>query len=529
MQLTQLATKPNLQLAWKRITTGGNLQYKQMYRNLYSVYEIALNENLRDLRQRILGGTFTPRPPERIYLPKPSGLHRPITLLYIEDQIVLQAFANLAAKKMHHRRAPLQFKVVFSNILQKPNSIFFFRRWQDTYRAFRRRIFKQYEAGMRWVGYFDLAAFYDTISHTLLLKRLYPKTKTSKGLDLIHQCLREWSSDHPTSGYDHGLPQGPLASDFLAECFLLPIDLALQHQSGYLRYVDDIRILGTTEDEVRADMIKLERRCREQGLIPQTGKFAIRRCQNVHDAIGMLPSISDPQREAGTERIGKKRALKLFLSAINGKPYRVEDKTRLRYVLYRAEPDSRILKLVLRLIPRHPEHADVFFMYLGRFNYRKPIERLCRSLVENYPYSYVRAEAWHVLARYRGHNRSMVFRNPNNLTTKAIRISRKTTHKSFVERWGTCHFLCVSEDLSGFRYTRFLKYQEPLVQSFLAPVLPESAFDRGELIGTYLGRTTPEPGLSVCPAIHERGLAPANYRNPDDKSPVTSGKHATDR
>ena len=412
---------------------------------------------------------------------------------------------------MHHRRAKLQFKVIFSNILQKPDSIFFFRRWQDTYRAFQRRILKQYEAGMRCVGYFDLAAFYDTISHKLLLKRLYPRTTSSEGLDWMHECLRKWSSNHPASGYDHGLPQGPLASDFLAECFMLPIDLALQHQSGYMRYVDDIRILGRTENEVRAGMIELERRCREQGLIPQTGKFAIRRCQNVQDAIGMLPSILDPQREAGTETIGKRRGLRLFLSAIGGKPYRVKDKTRLRYVLYRAEPDSRLLKLVLRLIPRHPEHADVFFMYLGRFKYRKPIERLCLGLVENYPYSYVRAEAWHVLARYRRHDRSTVFGNPNDLTTKAITISKRKTHESFVERWGTCHFLCVSEELSGYRHTRFLKFQEPLLQSFLAPVLPDTAFDRREVAGTYLGRTTPEPGLSVCSAIHERSLTPATY------------------
>ena len=135
MRLSQLATKPNLDLAWRRITTGGNYQYKQLYRSLYYAYEVGIEANLRDLRARLLGGTFTAQHPERIYLPKASGLHRPLALLNIEDQIVLQAFANLAAKRLQHRRAPLQFKVVFSNILEKPNSVFFFRRWQYTYRA----------------------------------------------------------------------------------------------------------------------------------------------------------------------------------------------------------------------------------------------------------------------------------------------------------------------------------------------------------------------------------------------------------
>ena len=266
---------------------------------MYYAYEVALDANLRDLRQRLLGGAFEPCHPERIFVPKASGLHRPLALLNIEDQIVLQAFANLAANRMQRRRGPLQFKVVFSNILEKPDSIFFFRRWQDTYGAFQERIKKHYLGGMRWVGDFDLAAFYDTISHELLLRTIYPRA-SSDDLDRIEQCLRTWSSDRPASGHGHGLPQGPLASDFLAECFLLPIDLALQKRKGYMRYVDDVRLFGATEDDVRADLIELERHCRERGLIPQTGKFAIKRALSAQDAMGMLPSISDPQHEGGT-------------------------------------------------------------------------------------------------------------------------------------------------------------------------------------------------------------------------------------
>lgn len=221
MKISQLASKRNLELAWRRITTGGNYQYKRLYRPIYYAYEVALEANLTDLRQRLLGGAFEPQHPERIYVPKASGLHRPLALLNIEDQIVLQAFANLAATRIQKRRAPLQFKVVFSNILEKPDSIFFFRRWQDTYGAFQRRIKKHYQDGMRWVGDFDLAAFYDTISHELLLRTIYPRT-TNSDLDWIAKCLRTWSSDRAASGHGHGLPQGPLASDFLAECFLLP-------------------------------------------------------------------------------------------------------------------------------------------------------------------------------------------------------------------------------------------------------------------------------------------------------------------
>ena len=70
MKLTQLASRRNLELAWRRITTGGNQQYKYLYRSLYYAYEVALKANLRDLRQRLLGGTFSPSHPKRIYVRK---------------------------------------------------------------------------------------------------------------------------------------------------------------------------------------------------------------------------------------------------------------------------------------------------------------------------------------------------------------------------------------------------------------------------------------------------------------------------
>ena len=263
---------------------------------------------------------------------------------------------------------------------------------------------------------------------------------------------------------------------------------------------------------MRANLIELERHCRERGLIPQTGKFAIKRAQSVKEAMGMLPSISDPQHEGtGREKMDREQARHSFLSSIGGKPYRVTDKTRLRYVLHRAEPDTDLLEQVLRLIPRHPEQADVFFVYLGRFDYRRPIERLCLSLVRENPYPYVRGEAWHVLARYRREARSMVAVDPRELTMQAINIAKQKTPENFVERWGACHFLCVSEDLTSARHSRYLRHQAPLLQSLVAAVLPDAAFAKGGVVATYLGRTLPEPGLSVCQALHERGLTPGAF------------------
>jgi len=521
LQISHLATKANLELAWRRITTGGNQQYKRFFRDLYFAYEVALDENLEDLRQRLAGRIFEPQKPERIYLPKSSGLHRPLSLLHIEDQIVLQGFANLAAKCLHKKRAPLQFKVVFSNILESDTSIFFFRRWQETYAAFQRKIAKHYDSGMRWVADFDLAAFYDTVSHELLMKTIYPRTATSDDMKWFLNCLLTWSSEKAASLHRHGLPQGPLASDFLAECFLLPIDLSLKSYNGYTRYVDDVRLFGRTEDEVRAAVIKLERRCRERGLIPQSGKFSIKRAQSVEDAMGMLPSIADPQRTERTESgaIPIAQARRVFLSSIGGKPYRVTDKTRLRYVLYRAEPDSHILKLVLKLLPHHPEHADAFFNYLAFFGFRKPILQICLNLVVKSPYPFVRGEAWHVLARYLQTPIALDVAVRGDLKSRAISIAKDRRSEYIMEKWGACHFLAVLEAISGTHLSRFLWYQPALLQSLLANILPDRALGAGEAADYYLRRSTFEPGLSICGRIHGLGLTLGTFGLADSELP----------
>ena len=511
MKISELASRNNLQLAWKIISTGGNFQYKRLYRQLYYSYEIALENNLRNLGERLRGGSYKAFTPERIFIPKPSGLHRPITLLHIEDQIVLQAFANLAAKRMQKRRSALQLKSIYSNILQKNDSIFFFRKWQSTYAAFQRKIQENYQQGMHWVGDFDLAAFYDTISHQLLIKTIYPRTNNAD-LSWFLECLRVWSSHAQATNHGHGLPQGPLASDFLAECFLLPIDIELNETRGYLRYVDDVRLQGQSEDDIRQQLIRLELLCKARGLIPQVGKFALKKVKSVEEAMGMLPSISDPQHEeSGLGLVGKEEARQIFSMAIGGRPLRVIDKTRLKFILYRAPADTKILKHVLALAPRHPEHADVFFTYFARFRFRKPIERLCMEMVRSYPYSYIRGEAWHLLARYVLESKSHISQNPKEFITRAISVARNQSKDYFHEKWGACHFLCKCERESGKQLSKFVAYQPALLQALVAHSLPESAYENGFVIAKFLKRSAPEPGLSVCAGMHQIGNTPATY------------------
>jgi hypothetical protein len=124
LEWNALISKSNLKLAWNRIATGRNLQHKRFFRHIYGGYELGLSENITLLHEK-LKGDWEATPPTRVYLPKSSGMLRPISLLAIEDQIVLQAIANKVATHVATRRRKVEQKQVFSNCLERRDGTIF--------------------------------------------------------------------------------------------------------------------------------------------------------------------------------------------------------------------------------------------------------------------------------------------------------------------------------------------------------------------------------------------------------------------
>lgn len=507
MRLAELATPSNLQLAWRRISTGGNHQHKRFFRHLYHSYEIALDDNLKDLRARLQSLSWEPHSPDRIYQPKQSGLQRPLTLLGIEDQIVLQAFANVIAQRVAERRRPFLLKSVFSNIAQPKRSIFFLRDWHRTYASFSTRVEKHFKSGLTWVADFDLAAFYETISHDLLLRTAYPRLRDSDESRWLKACLSKWTSQRARNSVGHGLPQGPIASDFLAEVFLLPVDEAMRSFPGYVRYVDDVRLFARTETDIRKAVIQLEICCRERGLIPQVGKFAVREAKSMKEARGMLPSVGASQ-DSTDPRLSRSSAERLIKPAVGGRPLRVLDKTRLRYVFYRANPSPRLLQLACLLLQRHPEHIDALAVYLSQYGFRRSIRDCCLAALAKTPYEYVQGEIWHILARFYPHPETFSGRARRRYVQQAIGILTNR-EASVAVKWGAAHFLCAAQSATGTSHTNILRRQDSgLLQAVIAPVLPSSAIENGALPRAYLRADSIEPALALAPSMQATGLTP---------------------
>ena len=473
MRWESLISAQNLKLAWRRITTGRNNQYKRFFREAYLVYESGLDENIRGLREELRNGAWQPSHATRIHLPKPSGLQRPLSILELEDQIVLQAVANLVAKNTLRKRRIVELDCVFSNILAtEANSIFFTEIWQSTYRKFQEKCESLFRGGNVWVADFDLASYYDTISHDLLLRIASPAASHGRSFEEIATWLKAWSGGDVATTTGHGIPQGPVASDFLAEAFFLPIDRDLQRRGHkYVRYVDDIRIFGETENAVRGVVIELEQMARERGLIPQSSKFEIRKLRSAQEAIGKLPSLapSDPQKPK-VQELSSTQALIYLRDSIEGRPQKIVDKSRFRYTAFRAGPSSAVLNLMLRLLPRHPEHIDSFVAYFSNYaSSRRIAQAALNYLRTDLPYTYVRGELWHLVAR-------LGSTDEYSDGIALARVDAKGRGQCPVLSWGVMHFLTRCEEAGVARIGTRIRSENAVSRSLLAPILPDRDF-----------------------------------------------------
>jgi hypothetical protein len=464
----KMSSLSNLELAWARLKTAQNLYYKNYYRNLFLAYELNAKDNLRQLSKRLMGGSYDPSSILRFYIPKNSGLHRPITFLHLDDQIVYQAIANIIAEKLWQQRLEVQGVTTFSNLfnLSGKRSIFFFHSWQDGYRRYLKRIKELYSQGNTWVAHFDLAAYYDTIDLQLLAKQVSAKSYDNF-TNFIVETISKWTT-HKSTKLHHGIPQGPSASSLIGEVYLLPVDKKLQKGGiNYVRYVDDIKILGNTKEEVQKGIILLERECKERGLIPHAKKYEIAKAANIDDAIGKFPSLQSEEKKIIFK--DEKEAFSLFAKAFDPAAF---DVSRVRYILKTSGKNERILSLVLTHIREHPELVDDFCTFLRNYRDSELAAVLIynKTIAQPIVYSYVEGQYWNLLAEFNIKNGN---RKKKYLQEAMFRLSKSRDEYSL--KLGLYKFICLSHDSMILKW---LPYESScLIQMSIFPYISPSLYD----------------------------------------------------
>jgi hypothetical protein len=268
--------------------------------------------------------------------------------------------------------------------------------------------------------------------------------------------------------------------------------------------VDDIRLFGKTENEVRQLAVMLEQRCRHRGLIPQSKKFEIKRLDSPNDAMGSLPSIPPTDGKDTLEpEMTSIEALSILESAIGGKPIKIKDKSRFRYVMYRAPADKKFLDKVLMLLPRHPEHIDTFIAYFANFSRRHSITKaVLNYLASGLPYSYVRGELWQILTR-------MGNRNELHKGLSLARNDSKTRKSCVVLSWGVMHFLLRCEAIGLSRLGKRLSSESPMGRALLAPAFPAREFTHNGYAKILL-KGTLEEQLAAARELQRRNVSLGN-------------------
>jgi Reverse transcriptase (RNA-dependent DNA polymerase) len=242
----------NFELAFLRLVRSNKSDYKQYYRHIFPSYFIALTENLKILINEIHKGAYEPGKSTLVFHPKKSGVLRPLTLLPFRDLIVYQAIVNVVAAKMRSVQAKHASTRCFGAILDDNKSPFFYRNWRTTYAAFNDKVRASHAVGNIYVADFDLVACYELIDHGILRACISQRVDSEELLDfLFNRCLPCWTTNAVERRLRHGIPQGPDASSFLAECVLFRFDSIKFKNAEYFRYVDDIRLMARGEVPLR--------------------------------------------------------------------------------------------------------------------------------------------------------------------------------------------------------------------------------------------------------------------------------------
>jgi hypothetical protein len=367
------ASRENFALAWERLVRGNNREYKSLFRHLYPSYSFSLNHNLDELLHAVRNRSYGPSVSAKVFKPKPSGVLRTLTLLSLNDQVVYQSIANFIAEAFAPVLRRNYLKKSFGALYTGKNNSFFYQPWKQCFRCFNQSIEKAFNRGNTILADFDLVSFYDLIDHRLLRKTLESRISNREVLDLLDRCLSTWTAvRRPGREMAHGIPQGPLPSAFLAECFLHEFDQDNFGSVQYFRYVDDIKLLGKRFSTVRRALVKLDLKAKELGLVPQAQKIEVREVSDIRTELKNVPSpiLNLVHGTGGKISAPSTRRLeRLFRDSILRKRGRVQvvDPTKFKYLLSRLPRSKRILRTIAPLFRERPDLSGVLGAYSREF------------------------------------------------------------------------------------------------------------------------------------------------------------------
>ena len=248
-----------------------------------------LNENCSSFSEKIITGHYVPSRGFKYYMPKSSGTTRTKTLLEIEDAIVYQAIANVIAHQSYSELSE-HSAFVFGSVLspetakglsileEKEPNFFFFKFWKHLYLQFKESVIHSIEKNkVKYKFETDITGFFDCIPHYNLMSKLSVRFGVEDEiLDLLATCFNAWSGTKESVTPGVGIPQGCVPSFFFANLLLHDLDdLLVEKGLKYYRYMDDIKIYGYEEIDLKRALVEIDMYLKGNGLSINSKKTSI--------------------------------------------------------------------------------------------------------------------------------------------------------------------------------------------------------------------------------------------------------------
>ena len=187
-----------------------------------------LRRHWGEIRQRLLAGTYQPKPVRRQEIPKSGGGVRELGIPTVLDRFIQQAILQVLQPR---------FDPTFSRHSHgfRPG-----RRAHDAVREAQQYI----QEGRRWVVDVDLEKFFDRVNHDVLMGRLAKRIEDKAMLRILRRYLEAGVMANGVVMERHmGTPQGGPLSPLLANVLLDEVDKELELRGhAFVRYADDCNV-----------------------------------------------------------------------------------------------------------------------------------------------------------------------------------------------------------------------------------------------------------------------------------------------
>ena len=224
--LEKILQRDNLNAAYKRVKQNGGAA---------GIDGMTVDEMLPYLREyreefiaSIRGGWYKPNPVRRVEIPKPDGGVRLLGVPTVIDRMIQQALLQVLQ--------PI-FEPTFSE------SSYGFRPGRNAHQAITQAK-EYYNEGYTSVVDIDLAKYFDTVNHDILLELVSREVKDKAVIKLIRKFLKSGvMASGLYSPTEEGTPQGGNLSPLLSNIYLTEFDRMLESRGHkFVRYADDCNI-----------------------------------------------------------------------------------------------------------------------------------------------------------------------------------------------------------------------------------------------------------------------------------------------